>query len=180
MYDMILRVIGTDKSMKMIGGDFNAELGPGMGVGQASVGHYTLKKANCRGEWMRSGHRCVRARFVISVKTKQKHMHSEVTSRRIDDRTRNEAQEEKAMKNAAAHVFQKQYQHLEKKITEVKMKKTDGKRKTKHDEAAASTEAAADEAAQRRTKEEKEKEETLALISERRSIKKRRKSAFVK
>ena len=73
MYDMILRVIGTDKSMKMIGGDLNAELGPGMGVGQASVGHYTLIKANCRGEWVRSGHRCVRARFVISENKTEAH-----------------------------------------------------------------------------------------------------------
>ena len=38
--------------MKIIGGDFNAELGPGIGIEQASVGQYTLNKANRRGEWM--------------------------------------------------------------------------------------------------------------------------------
>ena len=38
--------------MKIIGGDFNAELGPGEGIELTSVGHYTLNKANCRGEWM--------------------------------------------------------------------------------------------------------------------------------
>ena len=38
--------------MKIIGGDFNAELGTGIGVEQASVGQYTLKESNCRGEWM--------------------------------------------------------------------------------------------------------------------------------
>ena len=38
--------------MKIIGGDFNAELGPGEGIELSSVGHYTLNKANCRGEWM--------------------------------------------------------------------------------------------------------------------------------
>ena len=38
--------------MKIIGGDFNAELGPGEGVELSCVGHYTLNKANCRGEWM--------------------------------------------------------------------------------------------------------------------------------
>ena len=49
---MIRRVIEKDKDVHIIGGDFNAELGPGIGVEQASVGHYTLKDANCRGEWM--------------------------------------------------------------------------------------------------------------------------------
>ena len=48
--DAIRRVIGTDKNMKIIGGDFNAELGPGAGVEQTSVGLTTLNKANCRGE----------------------------------------------------------------------------------------------------------------------------------
>ena len=38
--------------MKIIGGDFNAEIGPGEGIELSSVGHYTLNKANCRGEWM--------------------------------------------------------------------------------------------------------------------------------
>ena len=51
-YGMICSVIGTDKSMKIIGGDFNAELGPGVRVEQASVGYYTLRKTSCRGEWM--------------------------------------------------------------------------------------------------------------------------------
>ena len=38
--------------MKIIGGDFNAELGPGEGLELSAVGHYTLNKGNCRGEWM--------------------------------------------------------------------------------------------------------------------------------
>ena len=46
------RVIGADRNMKIIGGDFNAELGPGVGVELTCVGHYTLNKATCRGEWM--------------------------------------------------------------------------------------------------------------------------------
>ena len=53
-YERIRRVIGTDRNMKIIGGDFNAELGPGNGVEQSSVGHYTLNKGNCRGEWLTS------------------------------------------------------------------------------------------------------------------------------
>ena len=51
-YKTILTTIEKDKSMKIIGGDFNAELGPGEGIELSSVGHYTLNKANCRGEWM--------------------------------------------------------------------------------------------------------------------------------
>ena len=38
--------------MKIIGGDFNAELGRGEGLELSAVGHYTLNKVNCRGEWM--------------------------------------------------------------------------------------------------------------------------------
>ena len=51
-YKTILSTIGKEKGMKIIGGDFNAELGPGEGIELSSVGHYTLNKANCRGEWM--------------------------------------------------------------------------------------------------------------------------------
>ena len=51
-YKTITTAIEKDKSMKIIGGDFNAELGPGGGIELSSVGHYTLNKANCRGEWM--------------------------------------------------------------------------------------------------------------------------------
>ena len=50
--DTIRRVIDKDRNMKIIGGDFNGERGPGTGVEQTSVGHCTLNKANCRGEWM--------------------------------------------------------------------------------------------------------------------------------
>ena len=48
-YKTILATIEKDKSMKIIGGDFNAELGPGEGIELSAVGHYTLNKANCRG-----------------------------------------------------------------------------------------------------------------------------------
>ena len=51
-YKTILKTIEKDKSMKIIGGDFNAELGPGEGIEMSAVGHYTLNKANCRGEWL--------------------------------------------------------------------------------------------------------------------------------
>ena len=49
-YKTITTAIEKDKSMKIIGGDFNAELGPGEGIELSSVGHYALKKANGRGE----------------------------------------------------------------------------------------------------------------------------------
>ena len=52
-YDMIQNVIRSDRSMQIIGGDFNAELGPGIGIEQTSAGQYTLKEANSRGEKMK-------------------------------------------------------------------------------------------------------------------------------
>ena len=51
-YKSILSTIGKEKCMKIIGGDFNVELGPGEGLELAAVSHYTLNKANCRGERM--------------------------------------------------------------------------------------------------------------------------------
>ena len=42
-YKKITTAIEKDKSMKIIGGDFNAELGPGEGIELSSVGQYTLK-----------------------------------------------------------------------------------------------------------------------------------------
>ena len=48
-YKTITTTIEKDKSMKIIGGDFNAEVGPGEGIELSAVGHYTLNKANCRG-----------------------------------------------------------------------------------------------------------------------------------
>ena len=51
-YKTIIDTIQKEKCAKIIGGDFNAELGPGEGVQVSAVGHYTLNKANARGEWM--------------------------------------------------------------------------------------------------------------------------------
>ena len=51
-YQTITTAIEKDKSMKIIGGDFNAELGPGEGAELSCVGHYALNKANGRSEWM--------------------------------------------------------------------------------------------------------------------------------
>ena len=50
--ETISKIIDKEKNVKIIGGDFNAELGPGEGVELSCVGHYTLKKANCRSEWV--------------------------------------------------------------------------------------------------------------------------------
>ena len=52
VYRTITKIIEGEKGMKIIGGDFNAELGPGEGLELSAVGHYTLNKGNCRGEWM--------------------------------------------------------------------------------------------------------------------------------
>ena len=48
----INKILEGEKGMKIVGGDFNAELGPGEGLELSAVGHYTLNKGNCRGEWM--------------------------------------------------------------------------------------------------------------------------------
>ena len=52
VYKTITKMIEGEKGMKIIGGDFNAELGPGEGLELSAVGHYTLNRGNCRGEWM--------------------------------------------------------------------------------------------------------------------------------
>ena len=52
IYKTIIDTIGQEKCAKIIGGDLNAELGLGQGVELSAVGHYTLNKANARGEWM--------------------------------------------------------------------------------------------------------------------------------
>ena len=45
--------ITKTKNMKIVGGDFNAELGPGDGVERVSVGPHTLNEGNKRGDWMK-------------------------------------------------------------------------------------------------------------------------------
>ena len=41
-YKTISTMMDREKSMKIIGGDFDAELGPGDGIELSCVGHYTL------------------------------------------------------------------------------------------------------------------------------------------
>ena len=41
------------KTIQIVGGDFNAELGPGIGVERISVGQHTLNEGNKRGDWMK-------------------------------------------------------------------------------------------------------------------------------
>ena len=41
------------KNIQIIGGDFNAELGLGVGIERLCVGPYTLKGSNKRGDWMK-------------------------------------------------------------------------------------------------------------------------------
>ena len=42
------------KYIPLIGGDFNAEVGLGKGTKCKSVGRYTLKESNKRGDWLKS------------------------------------------------------------------------------------------------------------------------------
>ena len=43
----------SKKSIQIVGGDCNAELGPGYGVERVSVDPHTLKEENNRGDWMK-------------------------------------------------------------------------------------------------------------------------------
>ena len=52
IYRTIIATLKKENCAKIIGGDFNAELGPGEGVELSAIGHYTLNKANTRGDWM--------------------------------------------------------------------------------------------------------------------------------
>ena len=45
-YKTISKIIDKEENMKIIGEDFNAELGQGVGIELSNVGHYTLTKAN--------------------------------------------------------------------------------------------------------------------------------------
>ena len=39
--------------MQIVGGDFNAELRPGIGIERFSVGMHTLNESNSRGDWLK-------------------------------------------------------------------------------------------------------------------------------
>ena len=55
MYKTIEKhMTNNKKCIPIIGGDFNAELGPGKGTECKSVGKYTLNKSNKRGDWLKS------------------------------------------------------------------------------------------------------------------------------
>ena len=68
-YKTISKLIDKEKNMKTIGGDFNAELGPGDGIELSCVGHYTLNKANCRGDWMTQ---CLLEKNLVALNTMYK------------------------------------------------------------------------------------------------------------
>ena len=54
MYKTIEKHMMNKKNIPVIGGDFNAELGPGKGTERKSVGRYTLNESNKRGDWLKS------------------------------------------------------------------------------------------------------------------------------
>ena len=55
MYKTIEKhMTNNKKCIPIIGGDFNAELGPGKGTECKSVGKYTLNESNKRGVWLKS------------------------------------------------------------------------------------------------------------------------------
>ena len=55
MYKTIEKhMVHNNKYIPTIGGDFNAELGPGKGTERKCVGRYTLNESNKRGDWLKS------------------------------------------------------------------------------------------------------------------------------
>ena len=55
MYKTIERhTVHSKKYIPIIGGDFNAELGPGKGTERKSVVRYTVDESNKRGDWLKS------------------------------------------------------------------------------------------------------------------------------
>ena len=53
VYRSIEKLTKSEKNNIQIVGDFNAELGPGVGVERVSVGSHTLKEGTKRGDWMK-------------------------------------------------------------------------------------------------------------------------------
>ena len=47
-------MVHNNKYIPIIGGDVNAELGPGKGTERKRVGRYTLNESNKRGDWLKS------------------------------------------------------------------------------------------------------------------------------
>ena len=52
-YRTLEKFTKSKKNIQIVGGDFNAELGHGVDVERNSVGQYTLKDSNMRGDWMK-------------------------------------------------------------------------------------------------------------------------------
>ena len=72
MYNTIPSILRNNNDMEIIGSDFNAELGPGIGIEQTSVGQYTLKRSEqqrrMEKQWSRST-RCTRKPLRSSART---------------------------------------------------------------------------------------------------------------
>ena len=49
-YNSIDKIQKSTKNMQIVGGDFNAKLGPGIGIERLSVGPHTFKESNSRGD----------------------------------------------------------------------------------------------------------------------------------
>ena len=55
VYKSIEKMTKSSKKhdMQIVGGDFNAELGPSAGIEHLSVGRHTLNESNRRGDWLK-------------------------------------------------------------------------------------------------------------------------------
>ena len=52
-YNSIEKIMKPTKNLQIVGGDVNAELGPGIGIERLSVGPHTFKESNRRGDWVK-------------------------------------------------------------------------------------------------------------------------------
>ena len=62
--------------MQIVGGDVNAELGPGIGIERPSVGMHTLNKSDSRGDWFEQW--LMLQKFVALNTTHKKHLRNKL------------------------------------------------------------------------------------------------------
>ena len=78
MYKTIEKRTTTCKrDIHIVGGDFNAELGPGHGTECMSVGRYTVNEGNKRGDWMKH---CLKLRGYTALNTMYRKTHQKQTT----------------------------------------------------------------------------------------------------
>ena len=129
------------KSCKIIGGDFNAELGPCIGFERLSVGPHALKESNSTGDWLKQW---LRLQKVVALETICRTTPQKETKERKEKERKGKKRKEKERKGKKRKERRKKGERKEKerkkKETErerdrkrKKEKETERKRKTESD-----------------------------------------------